>query len=65
MTTPFLSASPLTFADISSGEYIYNEASMNGRGAVIGKAARRVAALARVVERSFSRFPEVVRPASF
>ncbi len=65
MTTPFLSTSPLTFADISSTESIYNEASMNGRGAVIGKAARRVAALARVVERSFSRFPDVVRPAAF
>lgn len=65
MITPFLSTESLSFADISRAAAIYNEASMNGRGAVIGKAARRVAAMARVAERSFSRFPEVVRPVAF
>ncbi|MDR3409904.1 MAG: hypothetical protein P4L87_03000 [Formivibrio sp.] len=65
MNTPFLNSSAMTFADVSSFTGIYNEASMNGRGAVVGKAARRVAAMARVVERSFSRMSEVVRPAAF
>lgn len=65
MITPFLSTAELTFADVSATAAIYNEASMNGRGTVIGKAARRVAAMARVAERSFSRFPEVVRPVAF
>lgn len=65
MITPFMSNVALTFADISNIEGIYNEASMNGRSVIIGKAARRVSAMARVAERSFSRFPEVVRPVAF
>lgn len=65
MITPFLSSAELTFADVSSRETIYNEAGMNSYGTVIGKAARRVAAMARVAERSFARFPEAIRPIAF
>lgn len=65
MITPFLSSTELTFADVFTTEAIYNEANMNACGAVIGKAARRVAAMARVAERSFARFPESVRPVAF
>lgn len=65
MMTPFLNVAPLTFADISSEEYIYNEADVSNYGAVIGKAARRVAALVRVAERSFTTVPEAIRPSSF
>lgn len=65
MLTPFLNVAPLTFADISSEEYIYNEATVSNYGAVIGKAVRRVAALARVTERAFTTVPEAIRPSGF
>lgn len=65
MLTPFLKTEPMTFAEISSEEYIYNEATMSNYGAVIGKAVRRVAALVRVTERSFTTVPQSTMPSAF
>ena len=65
MLTPFLKSEPLTFADISSNDYIYNEADAVSCGAVIGKAVRRVAAMVRVTERSFTVVPEATMPSAF
>lgn len=63
--TIFSNYSPMTFADISGEEYIYNEAGVSAGGTVIGKAARRVAAMARIIERSFSISQDPMRPMSF